>query len=91
MMTGNNLARHELIGLGLEIVRCTDPSLTGTAGRVVDETRNSLVVVRSSNGKMLRVGKRNCRFRFTIPGGTSAELEGNDITFRPEDRIKRCR
>lgn len=82
-----NLRKHELIGLGVEVVRATDPSLVGLKGRVVDETRNMLLVETGGGEKM--VPKRGNRFRFDIQGGT--EVEGDDIAFRPEDRIKKAR
>ncbi|HKZ99884.1 MAG TPA: ribonuclease P protein subunit [Thermoplasmata archaeon] len=82
-----NLRKHELIGLAVEVVRATDPSLVGLKGRVVDETRNMLLVDTGGGEKM--IAKRGSRFRFEVQGGT--EVEGDEIAFRPEDRIKRAR
>jgi len=39
-----NLRKHELIGLRVEVVDASDPSQEHVRGRVVDETRNMLVV-----------------------------------------------
>lgn len=91
MMTERNLARHELIGLPVVVVRCTDPSLAGVAGKVVDETRNMLVLRRDGGGRLVRVAKDCSTFRFGLPGGRSAEMDGRSIRFRPEDRVKRCK
>jgi ribonuclease P protein subunit POP4 len=82
-----NLRKHELIGLQVAVVRATDPSLLGLGGRVVDETRNTLLVETVRGEKT--VPKRGTRFRFDVQGGT--EVEGDDIAFRPEDRIKKAR
>ena len=82
-----NLRKHELIGLAVEVVRATDPSLVGLKGRVVDETRNMLLVDTGGGEKM--IAKQGSRFRFEAQGG--AEVEGDEIRFRPEDRIKRAR
>jgi len=82
-----NLRKHELIGLQVEIVRATDPGLVGLGGRVVDETRNMLVVV--TGGKEKMIPKQGSRFRFDVPG--EPEVEGDEIRFRPEDRIKKAR
>ncbi|MGQ0797322.1 MAG: ribonuclease P protein component 1 [Methanobacteriota archaeon] len=82
-----NVRKHELIGLRVRIVRATDPGFAGLEGRVVDETRNMLVVDVAGKEKM--VPKQGSRFRFEVQGGT--EVEGDEIRFRPEDRIKKAR
>ncbi len=82
-----NLRKHELIGLPLEVVRATHPGIVGLKGRVVDETRNMLVVDVGGREKM--IPKQGSRFRFDVQGGT--EVEGDEIRFRPEDRIKKAR
>ncbi|MBM4247934.1 MAG: ribonuclease P protein subunit [Euryarchaeota archaeon] len=91
MRTQGNLARHELIGLSVRVSRSPDPSVEGVEGRVVDETRNTLVLERADGRRAIRVPKAGCAFRFALPNGTFAELEGSFIAFRPEDRVKRCR
>jgi len=82
-----NLRKHELIGLEVSIVSATDPSLVGVRGHVVDETRNLLVV--ESAGREKKVPKEGSRFRFEVQGGV--ELDGTEILFRPEDRVKKGR
>ncbi len=82
-----NLRKHELIGLEVAILRAKDPSLVGVAGQVVDETRNTLVV--AAGGREKRVPKEGTRFRFALQGGV--ELDGDEILFRPEDRVKKAR
>ncbi len=81
------LTKHELIGLQVAVVRATDPSLVGVEGLVVDETRNTVVV--EAGGREKRVPKQGSRFRFQVQGGV--EVEGNEILFRPEDRVKKAR
>jgi ribonuclease P protein subunit POP4 len=82
-----NLRKHELIGLRVRVVRATDPGFVGLEGRVVDETRNMLIV--EVGGKEKMIAKQGSRFRFEAQGG--AEVEGDEIRFRPEDRIKKAR
>jgi ribonuclease P protein subunit POP4 len=82
-----NLRKHELIGLQVEVLQATDPGQVHVAGRVVDETRNLLVI--EADGREKRIPKQGARFRFSIQGGI--EVEGDDIRFRPEDRIKKAR
>ena len=82
-----NLRKHELIGLEVEVVQATDPTQAHVRGRVVDETRNTLVL--EIQGDEKRIPKHGSRFRFEIQGGL--ELDGEEIRFRPEDRVKKAR
>ncbi len=82
-----NLRKHELIGLRVEVVGATDPSQEHLQGRVVDETRNMLVL--DVKGKEKRIPKHGSRFRFDVPG--SSEVDGDEIRYRPEDRVKKAR
>ena len=82
-----NLRKHELIGLDVEVVMATDPTQEHLRGRIVDETRNTLVV--EVRGDEKRIPKRGSRFRFDVQGGV--EVDGDEIRFRPEDRVKKAR
>ncbi|MGI0148323.1 MAG: ribonuclease P protein component 1 [Thermoplasmata archaeon] len=82
-----NLRKHELIGLRVEVVNATDPSQSHIRGLVVDETRNTLVV--EVEGAEKRIPKQGSRFRFDVQGGI--EVDGEEIRFRPEDRVKKAR
>ncbi len=82
-----NLRKHELIGLEVEVLHATDPSQAHVRGRVVDETRNTLVL--EIQGDEKRIPKHGTRFRFEIQGGL--EVDGEEIRFRPEDRVKKAR
>lgn len=82
-----NLRKHELIGLQVRVVRATDPGQRDLSGRVVDETRNMLIV--DVGGVDKRIPKQGSRFRFDTQGGL--EVEGDEIRFRPEDRVKKAR
>jgi ribonuclease P protein subunit POP4 len=82
-----NLRKHELIGLQVQVLRATDPGQVRMSGRVVDETRNLLVI--EAGGIEKRIPKQGARFRFEIQGGI--EVEGDEIRFRPEDRVKKAR
>ena len=82
-----NLRKHELIGLEVEVLHATDPSQAHVRGRVVDETRNTLVL--EIRGDEKRIPKHGSRFRFDIQDGL--EVDGEEIRFRPEDRVKKAR
>jgi len=85
MITPKNITRHELIGQKCTVLESTDPSLAGTTGRVVWETRNILHI--ESGGRVKKVPKENSVFSFQIDG--EVRVEGSKIVARPEDRIKR--
>lgn len=85
--TAANLRKHELIGLEVAILRAADPSLVGVQGHVVDETRNMLVV--EAGGREKSVPKEGTLFRFELQGGV--EVDGDEILYRPEDRVKKAR
>ena len=80
------LRKHELIGLSVIVREATDPTLVGLRGRVVDETRNTLLVETAKGEK--RVPKKGAEFAF---GSEGVPIRGDDLLFRPEERIKRAR
>ncbi|MEM4555012.1 MAG: ribonuclease P protein component 1 [Candidatus Anstonellaceae archaeon] len=88
-ITAQNIALHELIGLKAKVVSAISEPLCGLEGVVVDETKNMLVLKKEGKEKM--VPKKGCVFKFSLPGGESALLEGERIAFRPYDRPKKAR
>ncbi len=86
MRSVSNLIRHELIGLGCEVVKASNVSLVGLKGKVIDETMKTLVIKTSSSRKTVQ--KKGTTFSFSVGGETSV-IEGADIVSRPEDRIKK--
>jgi ribonuclease P protein subunit POP4 len=81
------LVQHELIGLDVEVVEATDPNQRGVEGRVVDETRNTLLL--ESDGMEVRVPKAGNTFRFAV--GEGIIVRGDRLRYRPEDRVKKAR
>jgi ribonuclease P protein subunit POP4 len=82
-----HVAQREFIDLSAEVVRSSNPSYVGISGKVVDETRNVLVIVHQNEKKA--VIKNTAVFHFTMPDGTVVEIDGKVIVGRPEDRIKK--
>ena len=89
MITQQNLAIHELIGLHARVKKSLSLPFIGAKGLVVDETKNTLVL--SENGKERRIPKKGCVFEFALPGGVKASLDGSKIAFRPYDRPKKLK
>ncbi len=86
-ITDLNLASHELVSLPVKISSSLDPTLKGREGIVRDETRNTLLV--ETAGRLRRIPKAGSSFTFTLSPGNLASMEGSEIRFRPEDRVKR--
>lgn len=79
--TPENLPKHELIGLNVKVEEHSDENIEGLKGKVVDETRNMLVI----DGK--KVSKKEAVFVFEL-GDEKVEIDGELIQKRPEDRVK---
>lgn len=77
--------KGELIGLPVEVVDSTNPSLKGIAGKVIDETKHFLMI-ESQHGRK-RVQKKACTFLFR-ENGKELTIKGADIEVSPEERIK---
>ena len=86
-ITPRNLVHHELIGLDVEISSSKDPTQKNVVGRIVDETRNTILVEKHS-GKRVRIPKAISVFAFKLPDGRRVLVDGNIIIGRPEDRLK---
>ena len=85
-ITPKNLVRHELIGLRAKVSSSSNKSMIGTAGKVVNETKNMLVL-RTARG-IRKIGKTTSDFIFTLPDRRKVEVRGKIIEMRPEDRTK---
>ena len=87
MITPRNIFRHELVGLTVKVTKSTHEGFIGIAGKVVDETKNTLLIEENEIEK--RIPKGGTTFHFKLPDGIIVEIEGNIIIARPEDRIKK--
>jgi ribonuclease P protein subunit POP4 len=85
--TATTFIQGELIGLNAKVVKSTNPSNVGIHGKVIDETRNTLVMRNDDNTHI--IAKETSIFQFKLQNGTVVEVEGNAIIGRPEDRVKK--
>ena len=88
MRTKNNLLLSTFIGLAVEISNSSQHGLVGLKGKVVDETKN-LIVIERADGKEVKIPKVSSTFRFTLDDGTKMDVLGKKIAFRPEERAKK--
>ena len=88
-ITPENIHRHELIGLKIEIIQSTDKQMIGMNGLVVDETKNLLTIDSSKNdSNRVRIPKKDCIFRFSLPSGEQVDVDGRLLKLKPENRLK---
>jgi len=88
MRTPANLLQHELIGLPLQVVDSSDRKQVGIHGKVVDETKNMLVIEKN-DGKIVRIAKIGRTFRFSLRGA-ECDVKGDKIAFDPVERVRKC-
>jgi ribonuclease P protein subunit POP4 len=77
----------EIIGLDVQVVKSTNPSCIGIQGAIINESRNTLTIHHSNEDSIII--KNTSVFHFTTKNGTIIEVDGNIITGRPEDRVKK--
>lgn len=82
-MNTKKFMKDEFIGLPVQIDDCTDPSLRGVEGTIIDETKNMLVI---ESEKIRKVAKDIAVFRIN-----GIAINGNKIKYRPEDRIRKIK
>lgn len=87
MKTAAAVVQGEFIGLNAKVVKSINPQIIGISGKVVNETRNTVVIRHTNEDKT--VIKETSVFQFTLPDGTVVEVEGKAILGCPEDRVKK--
>ncbi len=69
----------------LTVLASCDPTLIGTCGKVIDESRRTITIL---NGEQQRILAKDV-IRFQIDG--EPPIDGRRVCQRPEDRINRSR
>jgi len=87
MKAAATVTQSELIGLDAKVAKSTNRNSVGISGKVIDETRNTLVIRQNNSDKV--VPKETTIFQFTLSHGSVVEVDGNAIVGRPEDRVKK--
>lgn len=80
-----NIGAHELIGLNATVSESPDKNKQGLKGRIIDETKN-LLVLETING-LKQLPKKECVFEFEIEN-EKVLVQGKSILEKPENRIK---
>ena len=87
-LTPESLARHELIGLEVNVEASSDPGQIGLSGQVVDETRNTFLL-ETGRKKVVRLAKKKTSLVFTLPDGQKVRICGSVLISQPENRISK--
>lgn len=78
---------HELSGLNARVVKCLDRNQLGIEGKVLKETKNTLVV--GTDRGVKQVVKKTSTFKFFV-GRKSFTVDGREINFRPFERTEKA-
>lgn len=87
-MNRKTLIWHELIGLKVKIRRSSHPELVGVEGYVIDETKNTLIIVGEKVWNVWIIPKNVAEFEFEI-GDKKIVIDGKELIGRPEMRLKK--
>lgn len=79
------MIRKELIGLTCEIVDARNHSLIGMKGKIIDETKNTLVIKNKTTKKII---KNQVKMKVDIKK-KSIIIDGKELVGRPDERIKK--
>ena len=85
--TPETILAHELVGLRVRVVEADNEDLVGIAGRVVEETTNTLRI-EGGDERVRTVPKSGATFEFALPGGQFAVVEGRRLVARPARRTQ---
>jgi len=66
------------IGYKVRVVWSPNPTQIGIEGRVIDDTFNTLVIMKN-NGEIIRIGKKGCVFEFIKDSDKVMRISGNDL------------
>ena len=85
MISSQNVIRHEIIGLDVLVSGASNSLHRGVTGRIIDETKN-LLVIETSKG-MKSIPKMYSRFQLHLPCNELVEIDGSVMALAPEKRI----
>ena len=84
-MNARDILTSELIGKDIEIMEAKNKSLLGLKGKVIDETKNTITIIRDGKKKMIL--KQNIKMAVKM-NGKKILVDGKLLARRPEDRLQ---
>ena len=85
--TPGTILAHELVGLRVRVVEADNDDLVGLAGRVVEETTNTLRI-EGRDARVRTAPKAGATFEFALAGGAYVTVDGRRLVARPARRTK---
>ncbi len=86
MQKTRDIPRLEFIGKELEVIEADNPSLVGIKGKVIDETKNMLIIEKNNETKKLV--KKQVTIKVKIEE-KEIIIKGETLQGRPEERLKK--
>jgi ribonuclease P protein subunit POP4 len=82
-----DIIRCEFIGTEAKVAKSRHADYVGLSGKVLDETRKTITILHE--GKRKTIVKDSAVFHFRFSDGTIVEINGELLTGRPEDHLKK--
>jgi ribonuclease P protein subunit POP4 len=82
-----DIIRYEFIGTEAKVAESKHQGCVGISGKIIDETRNTFVILHK--GERKKIIKDLAVFHFKFSDGTVVEIDGKLLVRRPEDRLKK--
>ena len=79
---------HEWISRYARIRKSSCRAMEGICGKIVDETKNTLVL-EDEQGRERKIPKKTCTFEIRLPDGSWFEVAGQAVCYPPEERLKK--
>ncbi|MBT5215499.1 ribonuclease P protein subunit [Candidatus Woesearchaeota archaeon] len=86
MQKARDIPRIEFIGKELEVIEADNPSLVGIKGKVIDETKNMLII--EQNNETKKLVKKQVTIKVKIED-KEIIIKGEILQGRPEERLKK--
>ena len=86
MQKTRDIPRLELIGKELEVIDADNPTLIGIKGKVIDETKNMLII--ETNNETKKLVKKQVTIKVKIED-KEIIIKGEILQGRPEERLKK--
>jgi len=80
-----SLLKHELIGLSAEVVKSNNKHNIGIKGKIIDETKHTLIIIHNKIKK--RLMKKNIKIKVRF-NHKDYIIDCKKIQKRPEERLK---
>lgn len=87
MKVAPTIIQHEFVGLEAAVTESSNPACRNISGVVVDETRNTFMILQG--GRRKTVVKNQVVLRFRLPDESVVQIDGKVLVGRPEERLKR--